>query len=113
MSWPRITATGMPRTWVTGLADWRPRPQGAPWSRLLRRERAQARDRPEGLLARHHLDHLVIVPGILRLLRRLDLHHVHVVDHDAVGTDVAAPGEHVVDLRPLEFRHHRVGVGGA
>ena len=70
-------------------------------------------DRAERLLAVHRLHHLVVVPRIFRFLRRLHLHDVHVVDHGAVGADVAALGEHVVDLGLLQLRHDLVGIGRA
>src|SRR6202011_983442 len=62
--------------------------------------------------AAHFLDQLVIVPWVLGFLRRLHLHDVHFMHHHAVGADVAALGEHVVDFHFLQLGHYLVGVGG-
>src|SRR3981081_2675962 len=83
---------------------------GAGPARLLAGERTKARDWTECLLAVHLLHHPVVVPRVLGVLRRLDLHHVHVVDHHAVRADVAAAGKHVVDLHSLQLRPDLLGI---
>src|ERR1035438_9310874 len=80
-------------------------------TRLLRCEGAESRDWAEGLLAAHQLYDLIVVPGVFGFLWRFDLHYVHVVDHQSIGANVATLGKHIVDLRPLELRHHLVGIG--
>src|SRR3569832_2013344 len=66
------------------------RPTSWPGRSVLLQQRAGGgRERPECLFAAHLLDELVIVPGVLRFGRRLHLHHVHVVHHQAVQADVA------------------------
>src|SRR5882724_2620991 len=60
-----------------------------PWC-SFRRKRTKACDRAECVLASHHFDDLVVVPGVFGFLRGLDLHHVHIVDHEAIGADVSA-----------------------
>src|SRR5690606_912137 len=66
--------------------------------------------RREALLAGDRLDDPVVVPGILRFLRRLDLHQVHVVRQLAVGSQRRVAGEGIVDLHGLERGNHIVHV---
>src|ERR1700722_890948 len=107
-----MTATGTPKTAVTGYL---PSNTSEPVSAvgLFRCQRAGAGNRTERLLAAHLLDDLVVVPRIFGFLRRLHLHDVHGMHHDAVRPDIAALGEHVVDLGPLELCHDLVGIGGS
>src|SRR6202044_3674321 len=104
MSWPRIAGSGTPNTAVTT-----PPPSGTGRSTatprrvhrqnlLLGQSTGRIGLRPVGFLPRHHLDHLVVVPRILRLCRVLHLHDVHGVHHQAVGANVPVLGEHIVDL---------------
>src|SRR6266446_3207961 len=115
-----MTATRKPKISVTEWSEWTGALfrqaerasagcRGGP-ARLLGGERTKTRDRTESLLAVHLLYHLVVVPRVLGFLRRLDLHHVHVVDHHAVRADIPALGEHVVDLHFFQFCHDFVGI---
>src|SRR3984885_15953857 len=117
MSWPRIAGSGTPNTAVTT-----PPPSGTGRSTATPR-RVHRQDLvlgqgtgriglcPVGFLPRHHLDHLVIVPRVLRLRRGFHLHDVHGVHHQSVGAYVSVLGEHVVDLDLLELCHDQVRIG--
>src|SRR6218665_2740526 len=60
-------------------------------------------------VARQFLDQFVVVPGLGRFRRFLDLHQVHVMHIAAVGTQLAR-AEEVVNLHAAPGAHHLVGV---
>src|ERR1700684_2197434 len=102
MSWPKIAGSGTPNTAVTRSPSWAGRSIATPrrvHTRLfLGQGTGRIGLRPVGFLPRHHLDHLVVVPRVLRLRRSLHLHDVHGVHHQTVGAYVAVLREHIVDL---------------
>src|SRR5215469_10263462 len=66
--------------------------------RSVLHERAVAlAERPERLIARYHRELFVIVVGIFRFLRALDLEQVHVADDAPISTDLAVMRHEVVD----------------
>src|SRR5262245_31234561 len=69
-------------------------------------------ERQESLLARHGRDELVEVPGPARLLGRLDLEHVHVVDLAAVRQDAPLAEQRIVGRHVLHGRDRLAAVAG-
>src|SRR5690606_6469268 len=86
---------------------------GAPGRNMSLPERAAAfRLGGEDLFTLQRGDDLVVVPRLLGLGRRLDLHQVHVMHEPAVGAN-GTLGVEVVDGRGLELFHDLVGIQGA
>src|SRR6478672_1843321 len=73
----------------------RPRSTGRPW--LFRKRAAAVFGRRKRLVALHHGELLVVIPGLLGLGWLLDLEQIEVVHHPAVFEHLATLGEHVVD----------------
>src|SRR5215207_10495010 len=69
----------------------------APRRASLRHHAAALLHSGEGLVARNCGEVLVIVPGTLALVQRLDLEQIHVVHHAAVLQHLAFAGEEVVN----------------
>src|SRR5690606_2595268 len=90
--------------------EWPPPMNAAPQRDLLPEATLRFRFRDVRLLRRDGAYMSVVVPWILRVARRLDLHQIHIVHHPAVGADVCVLGEDIVDLGLLELGHDGVAV---
>jgi len=53
--------------------------------------------RPERLVSRDVREDFVVIPWILRFLRRLDLDQDEIVDHQIIVAQLAVAGEEVLD----------------
>ncbi len=80
---------------------------------LLVQRAAVGGGRAEGVVAGDGLHQLVVIPGLFRFSRGLDLLQVHVVDHQAARAHEAILHIHVVDFHLAHFGHDLGAIGRA
>src|SRR5258706_5040495 len=81
-------------------------------SRLQKITAALAKRTPR-LLWRNRLDDFVVVPGIFRLVRLLDLKQVHIVQLPAIGADRSLAEQRIIRRQLLHLVHDSLAVGRA